>query len=794
MGMIMRNVLLNGSLALGLMFTVSACGSGGTDAPTIVPPAPSGGGGATPPVPTGSTVALSDRVSANDGSEALMVPAGQTWVVDMCDADVKSIMVHGALHVRDADIAACADGAELRADWIMVMGEGSALQVGTIDAPLAERMTFTLKGTDKTANANGVQGFLSSGTKTIMAMNGADLDMHSVSARKTSWTQITETVSAGDTQVRLLEAPGWEAGDQVVLAPSGYDVRETEELEVASVDGNVVTFTTPLRYDHYGEVQRVAGKDLDMRAEIGLLSRNIRIRGDENSEDLRFGGHVMIMEGGTANVSGVEFFHMGQQGLKGRYPFHWHAAGDVSGQWIRNSSVHKSFQRAYASHKSDNSEVRDNVAYHVANHAYVFAEDGDERNNSYIGNVGFYTYVPEELAFFVDDNRFNPSSQNGDRPGTFWGRSPNHTLIGNHAAGTAHGTGFFIDSHEAKEIQPLTAQAVFRDNLSHSNTLFRNYTNGPAEASDFVEFRQVWGYQKLSSNGVFVDLDYPTDAGPQDSLKADTDLANAGNVYEIRGFTSYKNGRIGAWTTTRYESIVDSVFADSPSVARVDAGIMSDTVLVGQSANPIGEPDTTIMCNSLQTVCNGRMGVQLQGESTKIVDTTFVDVQSPFIVFDGLGIGSATVTQGITLTDMDPAEPTVFVDVPERGMNGRLLDIDGSATRRDGPSMFTYPDGEAALDGYALSFSGVADGEVLSGDAVTLDVTAVGSTPTDYIYYHNGVEVSLSGPDELVLSELPDGTHYIAAEPRDSLDSSLARRRGNYWFTTYFHVGGLPGE
>ena len=737
---------------------------------------------------------LSSKVSANDGSEALTVPEGERWLVDMCAADVASLMVHGELHVLDSAIADCEDGAELRADWIMVMGEGSALQVGTVDAPLNERMTFTLKGTDKTANANGVQGFLSSGTKTIMAMGGADLDMHSTSARKTSWTQITGNVSAGDTRVTLLEAPVWEPGDRVVLAPSGYDVRETEELEVASVDGRTVTFTTQLKYDHYGEVQTVEGKELDMRAEIGLLSRNILIRGDENSESLRFGGHVMIMEGGTANVSGVEFFHMGQQGLKGRYPFHWHAAGDVSGQWIRNSSVHKSFQRAYASHKSNNSEVRDNVAYHVANHAYVFAEDGDERNNSYIGNVGFYIYVPEELAFFVDDNRFNPSSQNGDRPGTFWGRSPNHTLIGNHAAGTAHGTGFFIDSHEAKEIQPLTDQAVFRDNLSHSNTLFRNYTNGPAEASDFVEFRQVWGYQKLSSNGVFVDLDYPTEAGPQDSLKADTDLANAGNVYEIRNFTSYKNGRIGAWTTTRYESIVDSVFADSPSIARVDAGIMSDTVLVGQSANPIGEPETTTMCNSLGTVCNGRMGVQLQGEATKIVDTTFVDVQSPFIVFDGLGIGSATVTEDISLVDMDASEPTVFVDVPGRGMNGRLLDIDGSATRRGEPSMFIYPEGEVALDAYALSFGGVADGELVTGNEVTLDIATLGSSAGDYDYYHNGVEIVPNSQGQLVLSDLGDGSHYIAAEPKDALDSSLARRRGNFWFTTYFHVGGLPGD
>ena len=748
-------------------------------------------------------VPLSSKVATNDGMEALVIPPGESWVVDMCSADVESIMVHGELHVVDAEIADCDGanngmGAELRTDWIMVMGEGSALRVGTVDAPLDADFTFTLKGTDKTGNANGVPGFFSSGTKMIMAMDGADLDMHSISARKTSWTQLDGSVEAGERRVTLLEAPGWEAGDRVVLAASGYDVRETEELTVASVDGRDVTFTTPLQYPHFGEVQTVPStsgtKALDMRAEIGLLSRNITVRGDENSESLRFGGHVMIMEGGTANVSGVEFFHMGQQGLKGRYPFHWHAAGDVDGQWIRNSTVNRSFQRAFASHRSHNSEVADNVAYHVANHAYVFAEDGDERNNHYLRNLGVYTYVPEELAFRVDDNRFNPSSQNGDRPGTFWGRSPNHTLVGNHAAGSAGGTGFFIDSHEAREIQALTEQAVFRDNLAHGHGLYSNYTSGPVPSNAAVDFRQVWGYQKLPNNGVFVDLDYPTEAGEQDNFQIDTDLANNGNIYEIRGFTSYKNGRVGAWTTTRFEAVVDSVFADSPSVLRIDEGTVTDTVILAQSDNPIGEPDDTEICNSLGTVCNGRMGVQLQGGSMEVADTTFVGFQSPFIVFDGLGIGRATLTRNVSLVDMDPDEATVFVDVPARGMNGRLIDLDGTLTGRSGPSMFTFPQGDRDLDGYALVFEGVEPGDLVTSNRLEVRPRALGASAADFVFYHNGEEVRLDANGNIVLEALRGGTHSLVAEPRDRLDSSLARRRGNFWFTTHFHVGGLPGE
>ncbi|XP_031676363.1 cell migration-inducing and hyaluronan-binding protein-like [Oncorhynchus kisutch] len=79
---------------------------------------------------------------------------------------------------------------------------------------------------------------------------------------------------------------------------------------------------------------------VDMRAEVGLLSRNILVRGEMEpgcygNEACKFfafdtfGGHVKMERGfKSVHVSGVELQHMGQQSM-GHYPVHFHMNGDV---------------------------------------------------------------------------------------------------------------------------------------------------------------------------------------------------------------------------------------------------------------------------------------------------------------------------------------------------------------------------------------------------------------------------------------------------------------------------------
>jgi hypothetical protein len=60
-------------------------------------------------------------------------------------------------------------------------------------------------------------------------------------------------------------------------------VTQHEKNTIAAISGTTITLTTPLLYDHYGALTVTITKDgvgeLDMRAGVGHLTRNIRISG-----------------------------------------------------------------------------------------------------------------------------------------------------------------------------------------------------------------------------------------------------------------------------------------------------------------------------------------------------------------------------------------------------------------------------------------------------------------------------------------------------------------------------------
>ena len=75
-----------------------------------------------------------------------------------------------------------------------------------------------------------------------------------------------------------------------------------------------------------------------MRAEVGLLSRNILFRGNpETSATNQYGAHIMLHAGGEKPVIGrienIELTDVGQAFKLGRYPIHFHMSGNVQGSF-----------------------------------------------------------------------------------------------------------------------------------------------------------------------------------------------------------------------------------------------------------------------------------------------------------------------------------------------------------------------------------------------------------------------------------------------------------------------------
>jgi hypothetical protein len=100
------------------------------------------------------------------------------------------------------------------------------------------------------------------------------------------WTNLTGGVSAGATQVTVVDAGGWQIGDSITIVPTqspalgdvswdGYDTRT-----ITAKSGNVLTLSSPLTYAH----PENSFHGFTHRAEVLNLTRNVIIEGTEGGK------------------------------------------------------------------------------------------------------------------------------------------------------------------------------------------------------------------------------------------------------------------------------------------------------------------------------------------------------------------------------------------------------------------------------------------------------------------------------------------------------------------------------
>jgi len=132
-----------------------------------------------------------------------------------------------------------------------------------------------------------------------------------------------------------------------------------------------------------------------MRAEVGLLSRNVIYRGDpETSAQKEYGAQIMVHSNGmetlTARIEYVHFFDVGQAFQLGRYPIHFHLIGVVHNSYIRGNAIQQSYNRACTIHGVHYLRVVENVAFNVKGHNF-FIEDAAETKNYLENNLAIWT-------------------------------------------------------------------------------------------------------------------------------------------------------------------------------------------------------------------------------------------------------------------------------------------------------------------------------------------------------------------------------------------------------------------
>jgi len=477
--------------------------------------------------------------------EVVVIPRDLAVTLDVSPPPLKGLIIDGVLRFDRRDL-------ELTADWIMVHGR---LEVGTPQHPFLNRAVITLTGNNPNEDQMGM------GTKLLGVMGGV-LDLHG-EPRK-GWTKLASSAPAGARQITVLDASGWRVGDRIVLASTDYNPRQAEVRTIQAIAGNTLTLDAPLKYPHFGEVTF----GVDQRGEVGLLTRNILIRGDDSSSSSGFGGHIMAMMGSTMRVSGVELYRMGQRNLLGRYPIHWHLMGKAPGQYIKHSSIHESFNRCVTIHGTSEVAVVGNVAYNTLGHCY-FLEDGAESKNLLEGNLGILTRKPDAAK---GERGVVPTDRT---PATFWISHPDNIVRNNVAAGSDH-TGFWYalpenptGSSATTTIWPRrTPLGEFSGNVAHSNWDGLMVDRGPNKNTLEPE---------------------PTNYNPRSNPNnpSNNDAENLPVPAEFKNFSAYKNRNNAAWLRGLNLKVIGARLADNAiGVTFASRGSMlENSLIVGDSDN-----------------------------------------------------------------------------------------------------------------------------------------------------------------------------------------------------------------
>ena len=84
----------------------------------------------------------------------------------------------------------------------------------------------------------------------------------------------------------------WSVGDQVILASTSRNPGENEQLSITSVsdDNRTLDISPSIKYKHISIEQAIAGRRIETRAEVGLLTRNVVVEGSDEegrSQDIR---------------------------------------------------------------------------------------------------------------------------------------------------------------------------------------------------------------------------------------------------------------------------------------------------------------------------------------------------------------------------------------------------------------------------------------------------------------------------------------------------------------------------
>lgn len=625
--------------------------------------------------------------------EELLIPEGMTFVIDK-SFEVKHLIIEGHLTCSTSKTPFT-----ITAKAISIMGE---LSCGSQSQPYKGELTLKLKEGFE-ASMHGHQH----GQRAISVHDGGVLNLYGDSSNA-GWLQINNNINKGDQSFTIDQAREWKVGDEIVISSTSFDMNEAERKIITEVSDSKTSFKvdSPFEFYHHGLIETFDSSrrsfQLNERAYVANLSRNIKITPTGgNFKESKIGAHLMGMRGSKMYVDSVEFIHMGQLGELARYPFHWHQAGNVNGQFIVNSSIHDSFQRCITVHGSNYALVKNNVCVDHIGHGF-FLEDGNERKNIIEDNLGLLSRKPchpkstqvntrqkitsylnsdECRALLVSD--FHGVSARFPGPSTYWISNPDNIVRGNIAAGS-EGSGFWM-AFEKTELcnsqmcsTPINTPTLdFSNNIAHSSRVGITWdgaptnvkTNNPRHPND--RFIDSAHYSPKNTSGKRVRSHFPF-------------------------LMAYKNTEAGLYFRGDTALFSKNIYADNRwSIFTAYSQHFVQSAIIGQSSNFTDKDKSTFAKISPNT---GRGGVIVYDGPFILEDIDFFNFSDKEQFFQGreyttfpiIRIGGANRYTNLTKGLEFYPEPIKRVHLKEKGNWAdskyaySIRDTDGSLTGKPG--------------------------------------------------------------------------------------------------------------
>ncbi|XP_038625586.1 cell surface hyaluronidase isoform X1 [Tachyglossus aculeatus] len=461
---------------------------------------------------------------------------------------------------------------------------------------LSYRQAWALVGVIGTASCNeSVRNYEnhSTGGKALAQREFSTVDGQRFSV--TACSEWNEGVPLSSFQVEAIDgvklhlvddASGWKPGDQIVVASTDYSMYQAEEftlLPCPECNNYQVKVKETPQFLHMGEI--VDG--VDMRAEVGVLTRNVIIKGEMETACYgdnqcqffnydTFGGHIMIKKNfSSVHLSHVELKHMGQQ-QTGSYPVHFHHCGDVDDKggyrpqtYVDGLSIHHCFSRCISIHATNGLLIKDTIGFDTLGHCF-FLEDGIEQRNILFRNLGLVTkpgtLLPTDrnntMCTAIRDKVFGSyipvPATDCMAVSTFWIAHPNNHLINNAAAGSQD-AGIWYLFHKVPTGESSKLLGLTKAELTPLGIFYNNRVHSNFKAGLFVDKGVKTSNASASDPREYLCLDNSARFRPHQD--ADPEKPRVAALMDR--LITFKNNDHGAWVRGGDIIIKNSAFADN---------------------------------------------------------------------------------------------------------------------------------------------------------------------------------------------------------------------------------------